>query len=94
MLIYSVCSDLIVLFDNAELNSVEYGCVSEAVVMLIMSVSAAVKGFSRDVATLCAYIKLTQKANCGDAAQFEKLKKHAEDFNKSLQNVRYGLPLF
>ncbi len=94
ILIYSVCSDLLVLFGKSKENSAEYGSVSAAAVELISELGGTLDGFSRDVATLCAYITLTQKANAGDKAQFDKLKKHSADFNRSLQNIRYGLPLF
>ncbi len=82
------------LFERSEPSSAEYAAVCGAAIDFI---SAAAKkiGFAHDGAVICAYITLSREFNAtGDAKAYGKLKNHAQDYNKSLQNIKHGLPLF
>ena len=51
--------------------------------------------FDRHFAIVCAYIRVTAKANAtGDPIAFKIMGDRLEEYNKSLHNIKYGAELF
>lgn len=95
-LIYSACSDLFILFWESGKSSEEYGIVCAEVVKLVRALGVRLGGFDDDVDTVCEYAELSVRANTSDDPKsgLKALSDGAEAYNKSLQNLRYGLKLF
>ncbi len=92
--VYGVCAELMRFFGECEKDSAEYGLVCGAVVGFVEKCGSELKGFERDVAVVCAYLSLTEKANTDGGGAFDKLEKHSKEFYESLENIRHRMPLF
>lgn len=93
-LVYRVCTELAELFNEAPKDSSDYREAVWQVVSLVSEIGCGM-GLKRDAAVVCAFLKLTADANrTGNASIFSKLKKHAQEYNESLQNIKHDLPLF
>lgn len=94
-LCYKVCETLYSMFEKEEQKSAAYSAMAERSAELVSSLFGGFKGLEKDCAIVCAYISVTQKANAsGDNKYFKMLGEHAADYNKSLQSLRYSMPLF
>lgn len=94
-LIYSVCTDLSYLFGESELASAEYSALCAAAENFIMSLKYKFENFDRHFAVVCAYIRVTVKANAtGARSAFKIMSDRLEEYNKSLQNIKFGRELF
>ncbi len=95
-LIYSACSDIILLSESDGISPDEFAAVADAVIRLCGEAVKALGGFERDVATVCAYITLAaeSKRSAAPLPILKKMLAHREDCEKSLQNLKYELPLF
>lgn len=94
-LIHSVCGELNILFGESASNSKEYRAMCSSVIELLISLEAYYSGFEHEFAVVGAYIKLTEQANATmTSSAFQKMSAHLEEYNKSLQNIKYGLRLF
>lgn len=93
-LIFAVCSDLHLMFQSAPPKSEAYQKMSEAIIRLVCDILPPRN--DSDAAVICAYIRLTAKANNADSPQrlFTLLNKHNEEYWQSLQNIRTGRRVF
>lgn len=94
-LAYGACNALYEFFKNACRDSAEYSAAATQVAELVGALFGDGSGLEKDCAVVCAYIYVTREANAsGDEKHFKTLRDHAADYNKSLESLRYGLPLF
>lgn len=93
-LIFAVCSDLHLMFQSAPPKSEAYQKTSEAIIRLVCDILPPQT--APDAVVVCAYIRLTAKANAADSPQrlFAALNAHNEEYWQSLQNIRTGQRLF
>ncbi|MDE6401761.1 MAG: hypothetical protein K2L54_04020 [Clostridiales bacterium] len=94
-LIYSVCTDLLLTFGESEKASTEYAALCAAAEKFIMSLNYMFVNSDRYFAVVCAYIRITAKANAvGSSSAFKIMGERLEEYNKSLQNIKFGRELF
>lgn len=94
-LIYSVCTDLSLIFGESGRASAEYAALCAAAEKFISSLKHLFINFDRHFAVVCAYIRVTAKANAaGDPTAFKIMGDRLEEYNKSLHNIKYGAELF
>lgn len=93
-LLFAVCSDLHLMFQASPPKSEAYQKTSEATIRLVCDIMPP--RYESDSAVVCAYIRLTAKANAADSPQkhFAALNAHSEEYWRSLQNIRVGQRLF
>lgn len=93
---YGVCAELCDVFGTVKRNSEQFFALCDATGELIVGLYDDAPHLSRDVAVVCAYIRLTKDANqsADPAPIFKKLTAHRADYERSLQSLKHGIPLF
>ncbi len=92
---YNVCTELLGVFETVPRDSAEYAEVSECAIELLTAAGEELN-LKRDAEVVCDFIRLTVETNRSDAPseKFGELKSCLAEYNKSLQSIKYGLPLF
>lgn len=94
-LVFAVCAELLRLFEQSVEGSAEYAAAAQAVTEFLNASSDDLKSFSKEIAAVKKYVELTARCNAHGAPEdFAKLKASSRTYNESLQNIKYGLPIF
>ncbi len=94
-LIFELCTMLLELFESSGKGDAQYAAVADAVTELIHSLAEVAETFPREVDAITEYIKTSVRCNAlGAPEDFARLKADARIYNESLQNIKFGLPIF
>ncbi len=93
--IYSVGSELYAYFTECKMNDEGFAAVCDAATDLFACFGNSEKSFALEAAVLGAYTKVMREFNMsGGKDKGRIIKEKYEQYNKALQNIKYGTVLF
>ncbi len=89
-----IARELDTLFKNSKAQDEALSAIFRIALPFIGSLGG-LDGFERDVAVVCAYLTLCERANASiDLDALKAARAHSAEFDKSLQNISRKLPIF